>query len=402
MRKIAAMASAAALGLSAQAAFGYGGTAEVTLSWGGNAGGLADANSAYGATADTNADIAWTSNGTSVITAVTNSTQFSTLGGYNSRSYYNADFASAANCTVGGGVVPTGATSVSRRKYGCRFTTYFGTPSFAGTPVSDTAAALAGGAASGTLTVTDTTLTGVLTLSATTDEPTGATTAFSPSGVRLSNSAGNGFNGFNYRSADGSPFGNYWQGVTTAATLTVNLTGVFTETAWDITGGTVRLFDGGFACQQGGLGSTTDAQAGTLCTTSTAGGGQQPDGTHLSWGFDADAGGPGAIGAVIVKDAGGAATLASLSGVLASLAVDGAGNISTVSGEFRRALGSAGGGCADHIRFDAGAQKITCGTLTTGLVQITGVFVPVPAAAWLVAPAILAAGRFARRRKQAA
>ena len=66
-------------------------------------------------------------------------------------------------------------------------------------------------------------LTGTLTIESSTDEPTGATTTFTTSGVRVSNSAGDGLAGYNFRTADGSPFGNAWYGVTTSATLTVNL-----------------------------------------------------------------------------------------------------------------------------------------------------------------------------------
>jgi hypothetical protein len=120
----------------------------------------------------------------------------------------------------------------------------------------------------------------------------------------------------------------------------------------------------------------------------------------LSWGWDIDASGPlTGIEEIEVRDAAGASVLSTLSGVLASISIDGAGNVTTNSGEFRRALGSAGGGCADHIRFDG--TKIACGTLTTGRIDITGTVVPAPAAAWLIAPAILGAARFARRRKAA-
>ncbi len=404
MRKLTALAGVAALGLSGQAS-GYSGSGTVTFSWGGNLGGTADPNSIFGATSDTTADIAWTANGTSTLAALSDSTYFTAQSGYNSRTYWDADYASSAQCTAGSTVIPDPyATSVVRRKYGCRFTSYGGTPTFNAIPVSGQADSL-GTSATGTLYVTDTLLTGYLTLNSSTDEPTGATTTFSSSGVRLSNSAGNGFNGANIRSADGSPFGNYWQGLTTATTLRVNLTGTFTSTAWNITGGTVLFYDPGFACQQGGLGSTTDAAAGTLCTQSQALGGQSTNATHLSWGSDVD--GSSAVNSFLnlseipVRDSVGGAVIENLSGVLASVSVSG-GTLSTTSGEFRRALGSASGGCSTYIVYDG--TRVSCGTLTAGRLAITGSIneVPAPAAAWLIAPAVVAAARFVRRRKASA
>lgn len=387
MSKRTGIAGLVALGLSAQA-HGYSATASVTFSWGGNSGGTASAWSGYGATVDTTADIGWVQDSLNTLSSMSNGTYFSTLSGYASRSYYNADFATAADCTAGTGVVPATGSVISRRKYACRYLTYGGTPTSISTPVTDAAAATTGASASGMITVTDSSLIGTLTINSTTDEPTGATTTYSPSGARLSNSLGDGLNGYNYRSFDGSPYGNSWQGITTAGVLEVNLTGTFTNATWNISGGTVKFTDAGFACQQGGLGGIVDLAAGARCTQAVVSGGQQYNGAHLSWGWDVDGAGTGtdAISEIEVRDASGSATLAMLSGVLASLSVSG-GTITTTSGEFRRALASAL--CADHIRYDG--TRLSCGSLFTGRLVITGSVseVPAPAALWLLGSALL-------------
>ncbi len=400
MRNIAVLAGAAVLGLSSQA-YGYSASGTVTFAWGGNSSAIADAGSAYGATSDSTADIGWTANGTSALGVMTDSTYFTAQNGYNSRGWYNGDFTVSADCTIGGAVVPGSATSSSARKYGCRYNSTGGTQFFASGPISDTAAATTGASATGSITVTDTTLTGTLTLNSTTDEPTGATTTFT-AGLRTSNSVGNGLNGYNYRSADGSPFGNYWQGTTTAGTLVLNLTGTFTNGSWSITGGTVGFSDAGFACQQGGLGGTG---LGTLCLNSGVAGGQNTtNGSSLSWGVDIDgaATGNSAFTEISVRNAVGGAVIESLSGVLASVAVSG-GNVTTNSGEFRRALGSSGSGCSTYIVWDG--TRVSCGTLTTGLLNISGTVtesvVPVPAAVWLMGSALGLLG-WARRKANAA
>jgi hypothetical protein len=387
MRKLIALSSAAALGLGVHtAAQAYDATASVTFTWGGHA------------LAGPHIDTGWTSNGANTITAFTNSTYITTLGGYNSRSYYNSDFATGAgSCTT-----PTpSATFASTRKYGCRYISAAATTAnlFVSSAIADAGPSAS---ASGTLTVTDTTLTGTLTVLAGTDEPTGSTTVVI-SGVNIGTGVGTGFDGYNYRTADGSPFGNAWYGVKSGFTLTVALTGTFTSSAWSITGGTVAHSGGTtlFACQQGGFGG--DGR-GTLCTPSSTGGGFQADGGHLDWGIDTNGTDADTVSAgtraIDVKDTGGATVLTTLSGVLASLTVSG-DTLSTTSGEFRSGSGSSGGGCLDHIRYDG--TKISCGTLKVGQLNITGTVsetvIPLPAAAWLVAPAVLAAGRFARRRK---
>ncbi|MDA0236785.1 MAG: ATP-binding protein, partial [Proteobacteria bacterium] len=110
------------------------------------------------------------------------------------------------------------------------------------------------------------------------------------------------------------------------------------------------------------------------CSRSYTGGGFDRNGGTLSWGMDTDGGGSGvtSASAIVLKDAGGSSTIATLSGVLASLSVDGSGNVTTDSGEFRRAGGSAGGGCVDHVRWDASISKLSCGTLTSGLWALSG------------------------------
>ena len=90
----------------------------------------------------------------------------------------------------------------------------------------------------------------------------------------------------------------------------------------------------GFLCQQGG--SSTPANI--LCAASAAPGGYTTTGGALS-------------------------------GVLADLSIDGLGNITTNSGEIRRALGSAAG-CGinpsvKNITYDAALTKISCDSLTT-------------------------------------
>jgi hypothetical protein len=387
MKKIAALAGVAALGLSAQTALGYTSTASVTFTIGGS--------TLSGATGDQGFV---SSGGPIVVSSMTNSTLFHTLAGANSNSQYNSNFVVAGDCTIGGAYVPAGSLTTTNRKYGCRYTDPGSTALFAGTTAAD------GGPlaqASGTLNATDTTLTGTLTIVNTSDEPTGGTTTISTAGgvtTRLGTGI-LGFPGFNYRTADGSPFGNVWYGVTNSMVLNVNVTGTFTAASWVVDGGYVTWSDPNFACQQGGFGGD---DRGTLCSASTTGGGFQPDGGHLGWGLDPDGVQTGTAGArpITVNLAGGGSV--TLAGMIANLSLDASGNITTNSGEFRRASGSSPS-CISNIVYDTASSKITCGSLTSGNLAITGVasttVIPVPAAGWLLAPAVLAVGRFMRRRK---
>jgi len=345
--------------------------ATVTLTWGGGGNGAS--------TLPVGRTIAWTSNGANSLTSISNTSYFTALSGSNVSSYLNPDFAEASDY---GPVNPDRYTSddcltplpdfetIDLRKYGCRhWDTDEGDFDFNGTPVSD---AGPGASATGTLQITDTTMTGTLTVVPTTDEPGGGTTTVI-NGVNIGNSTGDGADGYNVRWADGSPFGNVWYGVSQSMTLTVDFTGTFTNTSWEITGGTVRFSDPNFACQQGGLGGDS---RGILCTPSTTGGGFSADGSHLSWGMDTDGAGSGAgaLAEIEIRDAAGTTVLGTLSGVLATLAIDAGGNISTNSGEFRSATGSAGAGCPTSIRYDG--TKVSCGTLSVGPLDITGTVLP--------------------------
>jgi hypothetical protein len=368
MKRSVLIISAAALGAGAYStAQAYTAEATVTFAWG-----------------TSGTQIGWTSNGANTLPVISNTTEFWTAGGNNSTTYFNADFAIASDYDPGTDddcLTPLpNYENITLRKYACRHQDaqfYYG-DEYNPAPVSDIGP---GAAASGTLTVTDTTLTGTLTVVTTTDEPTGATTTFI-SGVRTSNSASDGLDGFNVRTADGSPFGNAWYGVTTAATLTVNLTGTFSATNWTIDGGAVTFSDPGFACQQGGFGGSG---AGTLCTPSGVGGGFSPSGGHLSWGIDTDGAGTGTTVAtpIVVQNVGGDTTLATLGGVLANLSLDGGGAITTDQGEYRIGTGSSGGGCPTTVRWGPRpspetANGITCGTLAAGPLEITGTATEVP------------------------
>jgi hypothetical protein len=350
---------AASLGIASNVASGYAVSGHVTFAFGGSSG------------ANPQADVSWIAAGFgNSLASMSNGTWFTTLDGYNLTSHYNADFATAEYCAP----LLAGMTFASTRKYGCRgMSEESGEASFFPLLVADEGPRAS---ASGVIRVSDTMLTGTLTIDPTTDEPTGATTTMS-GGVRVSNSVGNGLDGYNYRAFDTSPFGNAWYGITTAGTLELHLTGIFGATAWTITGGSVRFTDAGFACQHGGWGG---APPGTLCIPSLTAGGHQADGAHLSWGMDLDGAGPNTwISQIPVRNGSGSQAVADLSGVLASLAVDINGNITTLQGEFRRGrgVGPSTEGCPAYIRYDGNA--ITCGTLTAGLLAISGTVTPVPA-----------------------
>jgi hypothetical protein len=346
MKKLQLAAAVAALGLSAQA-FGDV-TADVQFHWATD--GLARG---------------WTSSAANSLPSMTNGTYFSDLAGNNSTTYYNPDFAKAGDAT--GWCGP--GTEAFQAQYACKIST--------NTPINDVGP---GAKATGQLTVTATTLTGTLTVINTNDEGAGP-----QPGTSIAT-------GYNVRSADGSPFKNVWYGVSNQMTLTVNLTGIFTATNWDINGGTVGFFDPAFQCGVADF-------SGVLCNPSTVGGGFQANGQMLSWGMAQGTGAGTGVSTINVFDPTGATKVAELSGILASLTIDGAGNLTTVKGETRVGSGSGGGGCATSIRWSA-AAGITCGTLAIRKLEITGTVVPVPAAAWLFGSALGLLG--VARRKLAA
>ena len=352
MKKLPLVAAVAAIGLSSQA-YAFSTTANVTFSWATD--GIAKG---------------WTSSAPNSLANVNNSTYFTALATNNSTTYYNADFAAPA----GSGAVGSCAGPAYQAQYGCKVT---GVAS----PISGFGP---GASATGTLTVTATTLTGSLTVINTNDE--GA-------GPQLGTTAATGYN---VRSADGSPFVNVWYGVSSSATLNVNLTGTFSNTpgSWAINGGTVTFNDPAFQC-------AVATFIPTLCSPSTVSGGFNTNAEFLSWGLDAA--GAGGVTEIQVRDAAGVNILSSLSGVLASLNVDGAGNITTTAGEFRNGAGNNGQGCpTGSIRYNG--TGISCGTLQVGLLSITGTadiaVIPVPAAVWMFGSALGLLG--VARRKLAA
>lgn len=307
------------LGVSPPAALAYEVSAAVTFSW-----------------ATDGISAGWTANGTNFLATVSDDTYLTTLSGKNQTTYYNPDFARPvdANGWCGAGSEPFQA------QYACKVGT--STP----LPTPATGNLGPGAAATGVLTVTDTTMTGTLTVINTNDEGAGpqpGTTAAT---------------GYNIRTADGSPFKNAWYGVSSQATLTVNLTGTFTATSWEITGGTVAFSDPAFQCAVADF-------SGVLCALSSLSGGVTGNGSFLSWGLDVRN-----VGAteIPVYDASGAVILSSLAGVRASVVVDAGGTITTTQGEFRNAF--VQGPCPAGLRYNG--TGLSCGALQAGLLAITG------------------------------
>jgi len=319
----------------------YSGVADVTLSWG-----------------ETANPISWSWRLPNALTTVANETLFSSLPGSNQVSYFNSDFATGAGCSAS---APGGAANIVARKYGCQYQGASGLAFFP-LPAAPTDVGPAGAQATGTLYFTDTTLTGQLAVGVTTDEPTGGTAA----------STGDGAGAFNLRTEDTSVYGNAWYGASTAATLAVDLTGTFTAAGWEITGGTVRFTDPGFQCQQGGIGGGGSV----LCSpTSSLPGTYSADGSHLSFGMDANGGvAGGAMTGIDIWDEAGTTVVATLSGVLASLTVGPGGVLATTSGEYRSGRGD-GDTCASKLRWNG--DRLLCGTLTVGPLQIAGTATPV-------------------------
>lgn len=343
------------------------------------------------------ADVMWVAFRQNHLQSIENSTYFTAASGYSGLGYYNSQFMTTESCNALFHSTGLYGEPGLARKYGCRATSSMGNPIFLGTlPYLDGPV----GHAAGTLTVTDTALTGVLQVVSSTDEPTGTSTRIAANGMRVSNAAGSGTDGYNYRSNDGTLYGNSWFGITTAATLTVNLTGTFTATEWSINGGTVRFSDPGFACQQSGFGGTDPV--GLLCTPGTNAGGLQPDGANLSWGQDPDGAGPSTDTVeidVIHTQTG--EVIQRLAGVLASLSVQN-GQLTTNSGEFRRAYSVAGAtSCNGNVHYDPVAQRVTCGILVAGRLAMTGsvTVVPLPATAGFMALSLGALTHFVRRRR---
>lgn len=300
----------------------------------------------------------WTNSAPNTLTAISNNTFFSDLGGSNSIGYYNAPFAQAG----GPGWCPPGLEGF-QAQYACRTGGVL--------PVPAPGDVLAGAKATGSLLVTSTTLTGTLTVINTNDRGAGPQPGTSAA------------TGYNIRTADGSPFQNVWYGISNQMTLTVNLTGTFNPTDWLINGGTVSFADPAFQC---GIADFS----GVLCGPGQTGSGT---GSNLSWGMFPGA--SGSVGQIPVFDATGATLISTLSGVLANLTVDSKGNLTTIKGETRTGAGSAGGGCATSLRYSAagvpvagGTVNLSCGSLTIRDLVITGHVVPVPAAAWLFGSAL--------------
>jgi hypothetical protein len=322
MNRIAAGIAAIGLGVaSATTALAYDATATVEFNWATD--GLA---------------LGWTSSAANTLTAIANTTYFSTLPGNNSTTYYNADFAKSADAL--GWCGP--GTESFQSQYACKISTV--------TPVADVGP---GAKATGTLTVNDTQMFGTLTVINTNDEGAGpqpGTTAAT---------------GYNVRSADGSPFKNVWYGFSNQTTLTVNLTGTFSATSWQITGGTVRFFDANFQCAVADF-------SGVLCNPSTVGGGFQANGQGLSWGMSQGDGQPTGLTEIRVFDPTGANQIATLAGVLASISIAGDGTITTTRGETRVGTGSGGSGCPTSIRYNDAGDTITCGTLQVRKLNVTG------------------------------
>jgi hypothetical protein len=326
MRRLVAGLAVIGLGLGSSHALAYNAVADLQFNWATD--GLA---------------LGWTSSAANTLSALSNDTYFSTLPGNNSTTYYNPDFAKAGDAL--GWCGP--GTESFQSQYACKISTV--------TPVADIGP---GAKAAGRVTVTDTTMTGTLTVINTNDEgggPQPGTTAAT---------------GYNVRSADGSPFKNVWYGFSNQTTLTLNLTGTFSATSWQITGGTVSFFDPGFQCAVADF-------SGVLCNPSTVGGGFQANGQGLSWGMDQGTGAGTAATQIRVFDPTGANLLATIGGVLASLTLTadpsnpGQQLVTTDQAEIRVATGSGGGGCPTSIRYNDASDTITCGTLLVSKLDIT-------------------------------
>ncbi|MBL8225038.1 MAG: thrombospondin type 3 repeat-containing protein [Chromatiales bacterium] len=325
MRRLAASVAVIGLGLGSSHALAYNTVATIQLHW-----------------ATDGLVRGWTSSASNTLAAISNDTYFSDLAGSNSTTYYNPDFAKAGDAT--GWCGP--GTEAFQAQYACKIST--------NTPIADVGP---GARAVGQVTISETTMTGTLTVINTNDEGAGP-----QPGTTIAT-------GYNVRSADGSPFKNVWYGVSNQTTLTVNLTGTFNATSWEITGGTVSFFDPAFQCGVADF-------SGVLCNPSTVGGGFQANGQMLSWGMSQGTGAGTGVSDIKVFDATGANQIATLSGVRALVVIDGNGKITTVKGETRTGAGSGGGGCPTSLRYDG--TGISCGTLAIGRLEFVSTLMPDP------------------------
>jgi hypothetical protein len=275
------------------------------------------------------------------LASIANSIQYSQLNaGLNGRNYYNSDIATSANCAP---------LSAYGYLYGCSDPDTFLRTAIA--PTNPGPAATASGQ------ITIATDVGNNAVAVT------GTLAVSP---------------YDYRLADGSPFGNVWYGVT-GGTLTLNLTGEIDGTGWVLDGGTAIFSNP----DPDGAGPLKGFQCSTLfggptaltCVPNLPGmpGDYQTDGGQLSF-----------LPIPIFSNTAGCSTvntcfedpLGVVSGVLATLTVDQAGNLSTTNGEYRRALASAA--AVGNIYWSPIAQQfINNSTFYAGPLAIEGMPVAV-------------------------
>ena len=275
MNKVStALVTVAAMGIASQAS-AYDATADVMFNW-----------------AESGSEVGWTASGTNSLAAISNSTFFTSQTGNNSTSYFNADFATSTYHTSQGCATQDGGPADFRSQYACRI----GSSVF---PVADEGP---GAMAAGSITVTDTTMTGVLTVIPTNDEGAGPQPGTTEATA------------YNIRSADGSPFQNVWYGVSDALTLTLNLTGSFDENNWSIDGGTVVFNDPNIQCAFADF-------SGVLCSPGQLGDGE---GSFRSWGFNTPE--TGDVSEVQVSDPTGVSIIESIAGVLANLTIGQDGN----------------------------------------------------------------------------
>lgn len=198
---------------------------------------------------------------------------------------------------------------------------------------------------------------------------------------------------YSYRFADGSPFpngGDFIGYYGAGATLTLNFTGSFSDTAWNITGGGATFNDPGLGC----------FPLNVLCFPGTILGSHQNNGSHLSWSpFNVcDLANHDSANNACTSFAG------SVPGVIGSASLSGGAttSITSATGEFHRAGGNTSGGCTQFVVSDSVNSVISCGSTTAGLiVSMSGTFteqvIPVPAAVWLFGSALGLLGWVRRR-----